>query len=133
MTTAPLPLVVDLDDTLVRTDTLVESAVLLATRAPRKFAAQLPHLFDGRAAFKSALADAAKLDCTTLPYNKDIIAFLEKRMRGRRPFANATDLVYLWVGWSREATVVLPVPPLKPLIVTTCMDHSITLRGSARR
>jgi hypothetical protein len=79
MTTAPLPLVVDLDDTLVRTDTLVESAVLLATRAPRKFAAQLPHLFDGRAAFKSALADAAKLDCTTLPYNKDIIAFLEKR------------------------------------------------------
>jgi predicted nucleic acid-binding protein len=34
------------------------------------------------------------------------LAFLEKRMRGRRPFANATDLVYLWVGYSREATVV---------------------------
>lgn len=34
------------------------------------------------------------------------LAHLEKRMRGRRPFANATDLVYLWVGWSREATVV---------------------------
>jgi len=38
-----------------------------------------------------------------------ITAFLDvltKRMRGRRPFANATDLVYLWVGWSADATVV---------------------------
>ena len=31
---------------------------------------------------------------------------LEKRMRGRRPFANATDLVYLWAAWSRDAAVV---------------------------
>jgi predicted nucleic acid-binding protein len=38
-----------------------------------------------------------------------ISAFLDtltRRMRGRRPFANATDLVYLWVGWSMDATVV---------------------------
>ncbi|MFO1261181.1 MAG: UbiA family prenyltransferase [Sphingomonadaceae bacterium] len=79
MTTPPLPLVVDLDDTLVRTDTLVESTVLLATRAPLKFAAQLPNLAKGRAAFKRGLADAAKLDCATLPYNPDILAFIEKR------------------------------------------------------
>jgi hypothetical protein len=31
---------------------------------------------------------------------------LTRRMRGRRPFANATDLVYLWVGWRMDATVV---------------------------
>ena len=31
---------------------------------------------------------------------------LSKRMRGRRPFANATDLVYLWAAWSVAATVV---------------------------
>jgi hypothetical protein len=38
-----------------------------------------------------------------------ITAFLEHltlRMRGRRPFANATDLVYLWAAWSVSATVV---------------------------
>ena len=38
-----------------------------------------------------------------------ITAFLDvltKRMRGRRPFANATDLVYLWAAWSMDATVV---------------------------
>lgn len=34
------------------------------------------------------------------------LGHLGKRMRGRRPFANATDLVYLWAGWSVGATVV---------------------------
>lgn len=31
---------------------------------------------------------------------------LVKRMRGRRPFANATDLVYLWAASRLDATVV---------------------------
>src|SRR4051812_15887610 len=31
---------------------------------------------------------------------------LTRRMRGRRPFANATDLVYLWVASRVDATVV---------------------------
>ena len=38
-----------------------------------------------------------------------LTAFLEvlvKRMRGRKPFANATDLVYLWAAWTVDATVV---------------------------
>lgn len=78
----PLPLIVDLDGTLVRTDTLVESAVSVATRAPLRFAALLPGLLKGRAAFKHALADAARLDCTTLPYDTDILAFIEKRQAG---------------------------------------------------
>ena len=30
---------------------------------------------------------------------------LTRRMRGRRPFANATDLVYLWAAWSVDAAV----------------------------
>jgi predicted nucleic acid-binding protein len=39
----------------------------------------------------------------------EITTFLDlltKRMRGRRPFANATDLVYLWAASRLEATVV---------------------------
>jgi predicted nucleic acid-binding protein len=39
----------------------------------------------------------------------EITAFLElltKRMRGRRPFSNATDLVYLWAASRLGATVV---------------------------
>jgi hypothetical protein len=34
------------------------------------------------------------------------LGVLIKRMRGRRPFANATDLVYLWAAWTADATVV---------------------------
>ena len=74
-----LPLIVDLDGTLVRTDTLVESAVRVATGAPLRFAALLPRVVKGRAALKHALADAARLDCATLPYDADILAFIEKR------------------------------------------------------
>jgi len=39
----------------------------------------------------------------------ELTTFLEHltlRMRGKRPFANATDLVYLWAAWSVGATVV---------------------------
>ena len=34
------------------------------------------------------------------------LALLTRRMRGRRPFANATDLAYLWAASSVDATVV---------------------------
>jgi predicted nucleic acid-binding protein len=40
---------------------------------------------------------------------EEITTFLDlltKRMRGRRPFANATDLVYLWAAARLDATVV---------------------------
>jgi len=40
---------------------------------------------------------------------EEIAAFLDvltRRMRGRRPFANATDLVYLWAAHRVDATVV---------------------------
>ena len=44
----------------------------------------------------------------------DFLGVLAKRMRGRRPFANATDLVYLWAAWSVGATVVTsPCPRSK--------------------
>jgi predicted nucleic acid-binding protein len=34
------------------------------------------------------------------------LAHLAKRMRGRRPSVNGTDLAYLWAAWSEDATVV---------------------------
>ena len=77
-----LPLIIDLDGTLVRTDTLVESALSVAMRRPVRFLALLLLLLKGRAAFKRGMADAAKLDCATLPYNRDIIEFIRKRREG---------------------------------------------------
>jgi predicted nucleic acid-binding protein len=40
---------------------------------------------------------------------EELTAFLDllsKRLRGRRPFSNATDLVYLWAAAQRSAAVV---------------------------
>ncbi|AUX26105.1 hypothetical protein SOCEGT47_066640 [Sorangium cellulosum] len=36
----------------------------------------------------------------------EFLGLLTRRMRGRRPFANATDLVYLWAAHRADATVV---------------------------
>jgi predicted nucleic acid-binding protein len=41
-----------------------------------------------------------------LPAITTFLDVLTKRMRGRRPLANATDLVYLWAAWSVDAAVV---------------------------
>jgi predicted nucleic acid-binding protein len=40
---------------------------------------------------------------------EEVTSFLDllaRRMRGRRPFTNATDLVYLWAAWSTGAMAV---------------------------
>lgn len=62
----------------------------------------------GGAALGGALEGLA-VELVTPEGAEAITAFLEvlvKRMRGRRPFANATDLVYLWAAWSLGAAVV---------------------------
>ena len=62
----------------------------------------------GAPALAGAL-DGLAIELVTADGVGAITSFLDaltKRMRGRRPFANATDLVYLWVAWSRDATVV---------------------------
>src|SRR4051812_30856889 len=52
--TTVLPLVVDLDDSLVQTDTLLETLVGVAFKAPRDLASIFGALLQDRAAFKRA-------------------------------------------------------------------------------
>jgi 4-hydroxybenzoate polyprenyltransferase/phosphoserine phosphatase len=78
-----LPLCVDLDGTLVRSDTLVEGFCALATD-PRVFGA-LRRLANGRAAFKQAVAAGVRLDPALLPYNETLLAYLRtQKAAGRR-------------------------------------------------
>jgi 4-hydroxybenzoate polyprenyltransferase len=82
---ASLPLCVDLDGTLVATDTLWESALALLRTQPLR-ALQLPRwLAGGRAALKRALAEAAPIDVASLPYRTELLAYAaEARAAGRR-------------------------------------------------
>jgi len=78
-------LCVDLDGTLVRTDTLQESLVALVRHRPWLVLALPWWLLRGRAHFKSRVASAVDLDPASLPYNAELVAFLrEERASGRR-------------------------------------------------
>jgi 4-hydroxybenzoate polyprenyltransferase/phosphoserine phosphatase len=90
---AALPLCVDLDGTLVATDTLWECFVA-GLRARPSFLARLPGwLLRGRPALKQELARVALPDVASLPYREDVLAYLrEARQAGRRVvLATATD------------------------------------------
>jgi 4-hydroxybenzoate polyprenyltransferase len=78
-------LCVDLDGTLVNTDTLVESAVLLAKVNPLYILAMIFWLFFGKANLKEQIASRTQLDVTTLPYNQTLLEWLQvQRESGRQ-------------------------------------------------
>lgn len=81
---APVPLCVDLDGTLVKSDTLVDSLLALLASRPM-LAFELPsRLLKGRAAFKAFVSESISLDVTHLPYNQMLLQFLnEEHAQGR--------------------------------------------------
>lgn len=88
-----VPLCVDLDGTLVKTDTLYE-AVLALLRRNLLYLLVLPFwLLRGRAYLKGRIAVLVTLDAGTLPYNEALVVLLrEQRASGRRlVLASAAD------------------------------------------
>jgi len=80
-----VPLCVDLDGTLVSTDTLHESLLIAVKRKP-VLLFRLPFwLARGKAGFKRRLTAEAALDCSLLPYRPDLLEWLrEQKSAGRR-------------------------------------------------
>lgn len=89
--TPPLvPLCVDLDGTLVATDTLWESIFLLL-RKKTLLSFLLPiWLLKGRAYLKHKIAQHIKLNVTTLPYRENILEFLKREQDKGRAIILAT-------------------------------------------
>jgi 4-hydroxybenzoate polyprenyltransferase len=79
------PLVVDLDGTLIVSDTLQESAILLLRDSPF-LVFKLPFwLAGGKAHLKSQLASLVQISPEALPYNHEFLNFLEiEHARGRQ-------------------------------------------------
>lgn len=79
------PLCVDLDGTLLRTDTLIESLLLLLKANPL-WAFLLPvWAYRGRAQLKRQIATRVELDPASLPYHADLLAYLrQEREAGRK-------------------------------------------------
>ena len=95
---AERPLVVDLDETLVRTDLLIESLFGFLRVNPLRVAST-PGLLSsmGRARLKAEIARETLIDVARLPYNQQVMSLIgEARASGRRVYlASASNERYV--------------------------------------
>jgi 4-hydroxybenzoate polyprenyltransferase len=119
-----LPICVDLDGTLVRTDTLHEIA-LSQVLDWRKLLRVPMWLYRGRAHLKQQLALNAEFDPSLLPYNAALLDYLrQQRARGRR-------LVLATAADRRVAAAINGHLKIFDEIITS--DGARNLRGEAKR
>jgi 4-hydroxybenzoate polyprenyltransferase len=83
-TQMPVPLCVDLDGTLIFSDLLLESALLLLKRNPLNAFRLLLWLLRGKAALKAEIASRVQLNPAALPYNREFVSWLESERRTGR-------------------------------------------------
>ena len=84
------PLCVDLDGTLVKSDTLVDSLLVMARTRPLLLL-QLPaYVLRGKASFKAFVTSHVQLDVGHLPYNRKLLHFLQQERAGGRELYLAT-------------------------------------------
>lgn len=88
------PLAIDLDGTLIHTDTLHELALQLLHDKPHFFLMMLFWMLDGKAFLKQKLATHVVLNIANLPFNNDLIEWLKlQKKTGRRLIlCTASDL-----------------------------------------
>lgn len=80
-----VPLIVDLDGTLVRSDLLVESAFAWLGAKPQRLVEALRLLVRGKAALKAGIAAETPLDVSLLPYDEDVLSIIEEARGNGRP------------------------------------------------
>lgn len=80
----PVPICVDLDGTLVKSDTLQDAMILLLRHRPWKLFAALPLLLKSKARFKQQITHLMPLDVHRLPWNRAVLRYIrEERASGR--------------------------------------------------
>jgi apolipoprotein N-acyltransferase len=92
--TQNIPLAVDLDGTLIRTDLMWESLARLLRRNPLAITQVLFWWLRGRALLKQKLAARVQINPADLPYNQEFLAWLlqEKKTGRKLVLATASDL-----------------------------------------
>lgn len=89
-----VPLCVDLDGTLVKSDTLVDAVLLLVRQQPTSPLYWPQWVSKGRAGFKREITGRVQIDVEFLPYNQPLLEYLrEQHALGRRIYlATAADI-----------------------------------------
>jgi 4-hydroxybenzoate polyprenyltransferase len=73
------PLCVDLDGTLVKSDTLLDSVVVLARQSFRSLLHFPAWIVQGKAAFKRNVTSVVAIDVVHLPYNQPLLEYLRQQ------------------------------------------------------
>ena len=96
--TAPssVPLVVDLDGTLLRSDLLIEAGMLFLKEHPGRFWQPLVWLTGGKAALKARLAEQVDLDVSDHPFHDEVIAMINAARNESRRIVLATASHEKW-------------------------------------
>jgi 4-hydroxybenzoate polyprenyltransferase len=76
MNKSDVPLVVDLDECLIKTDLLLESFYTMLKNSPLLILCVPAWLFLGKAYFKNELAKRVNIKAESLPYHLDLLAYL---------------------------------------------------------
>lgn len=85
-----VPLCVDLDGTLVKSDTLVDSLLALVRQHPAALLRIPGWLAQGKAQFKHHVTSAVQLDVENLPYNRPLLEWLRAQHGAGRAIYLAT-------------------------------------------
>ena len=85
-----IPLVIDLDGTLLCSDLLLETGMAFVRGQPLRLLRPFTWLAEGRAALKAGLAYATHIDVSVLPYNPAVIELIESERRNGRTVVLAT-------------------------------------------
>ena len=87
---ADRPLVVDLDGTLFKADSGLESLLHCLTKTPSFLLSLLKALIRGRHHLKAVLATHSKMDLRKIPVSKEVMQFIENQKRTGRKLILAT-------------------------------------------
>ena len=85
-----IPLVVDLDGTLVRTDMFYESVLQTKKISWKSLVELLSAMSNGRASVKEFFAKGFEFDSSNLPYRKEVLSLIESRRLAGDPIILAT-------------------------------------------
>jgi 4-hydroxybenzoate polyprenyltransferase len=124
VTSIKLPICVDLDGTLVTTDTLAESVLLLAHERTVDLLRLPRWLLGGKSQLKREVASRVRLDVPRLPFHREFLEYLrDERSKGRR--------IYLVTG-AAASTALAVASHLGLFDAVFSTDGDVNLVGPAK-
>jgi len=122
--TQNIPLLVDLDGALIRTDTLFETTIIFLKENPLSFYLLFVWFLKGKQVLKRELARRTELNVDSLPVNNEVFQYLEQQHQNGRKIVLCTG------SWFEIAEKIAQRFPFVDQIIAT--DDQRNLTGSVK-